>query len=120
MRPSLRGNQHAYGMNRIIWNEEEFHLNKQYYDDSPVGAIDVIVAVRVLDLMIKDDNIVPLLEVGLSVEPLGETGKPESWSVSYVHFPDCILDGFEEFQKKYCPAPDQVLETFRSFKYRSS
>jgi hypothetical protein len=106
------GTQHACDMNRAPLQDE--NINTRYYDDSPVGDINVTVAIRVLDFMIEGENLIPVLEVKLKVEPDWTLGQPDVWSVVYVHSLGCILDGFEEYLKKYCPAPDQVLEVFRS------
>jgi hypothetical protein len=45
------GDQHECDMNCTIWNEDGFHFNKHYYEDSPIGYIDVFVGFRVLDLV---------------------------------------------------------------------
>jgi hypothetical protein len=113
------GTQHACDMTRTI-PDEDIHSKRQYYDDSPVGAIDVIVAIRVLDLVMEAEplDVVPILRVELSVEMLDESEiQPHVWSIIYRHSPAYLFKGLEEYLKQYCPAPDQVLETLRSFDY---
>jgi hypothetical protein len=114
------GDQHECDMNCTIWNEDEFHFNKHYYDDSPIGAIDVIVGVRVLDLGMDIDQeaVYPGLEVQLTVDQLDESEIAPRWLVTLRHFHGHEFRELEAYLRKCCPVPDLVLEAIRSFKYR--
>jgi hypothetical protein len=114
------GDQHECDMNCTIWNEDEFHFNKHYYDDSPIGAIDVIVGFRVLDLVMDIDQEAaePGLEVRLSVDHLDESAIAPGWSVTLKHYHGYEFKELAQYLKNYCPAPDEVLKAIRSFKYR--
>jgi len=114
------GDQHECDMNCTIWNEDGFHFNKHYYEDSPIGYIDVFVGFRVLDLVmdIDGEHVAPVLEVKLSVDQLDESEIAPRWSVILRHFEGYEFRELEAYLRKYCPVPDLVLEAIRSFKYR--
>ena len=116
------GTQHACGMNRTTAEFDDYDSGKpnthiRFYTDSPVGAIHVTTSVEVLSLTLGKGYVAPFLRMELMVEADDTYDQPDVWSVIFVHFADMIMDGIEEYLKKYCPAPNEVLETLITFEY---
>jgi hypothetical protein len=117
------GIRHASGLTRSTSEFEdedsgEPHTHKRWYTDSPVGSITVTTSVRVLQLYVTEYGLDPFLEMELVVDADGDTSdQPDRWSVTYYHFAAVIMGGLEEYLKRYCPAPNEVLDTLMSFDY---
>jgi len=101
------GIQHVYGMT---------HTTRPYGFDGKFTLhiykrSGVTVEIAVVDEI--GDGETPLLEVALAVR---RDEHPHLWRVVYEHSLGYILDGgegygLEECLRKYCPAPDEVLES---------
>jgi hypothetical protein len=116
------GTQHACGMNRTTAEFDDYdsgkpNTHRRFYTDSPVGAIHVTTSVEVLSLTLGKGWVAPFLRIKLMVEADETYDQPDVWSVIFVHFADIIMDGIEDYLKKYCPAPNEVLETLITFEY---
>jgi hypothetical protein len=92
------------------------HSVTRYFDDSPVGDIDVSASLQVLDRVAEENGENPFIRVELTVAAHDTTFQPDVWSIEYVHGPSVIFGDLEQYLKKFCPTPAQVLETVWSLK----
>jgi hypothetical protein len=114
----VEGIRHASGITRStseFRNEDSGkpHTHKRWYTDSPVGEIEVTVTVKVLQFHLVEDGADPFLEMELRVQAGDTCEQPDRWSVTYFHYADVIMRGIEAYLKRYCPAPDEVLDVLR-------